>query len=53
MWGTIFLLTLDGGLWGYWVQKLKAGYSLMVSAGVKLGKGLGEAVSPVAVSGER
>lgn len=37
-----FLLTLDGGLWVYWVQKLKAGYSLMASAGVKLGQGLGK-----------
>lgn len=43
---------LDGGFWVYWVQKFKAGYFLMVSAGVKLGKGLGEAISPDAVSGE-
>lgn len=38
--GSCLLLTFDGGLWVYWVQEFKAGYSAMVSAGVKLGEGL-------------
>jgi len=48
-----FLLSLGRGLRVCCRHKVKAGCSLVVSAGTKLGKGLGEAVSPVAGSGER
>lgn len=37
-----FFINADGGLWVYWVQKLKAGYSLMTSAGRRLVQGLGK-----------
>lgn len=50
--GNHVLLTLDEGLWFYWVHRFEAGCSLMASAVTKLGGGLREAVSPVAVSGE-